>query len=120
MASRASESQYKPNVVPRSERIFNSLLGTALLLYGLAGLITGRVDLNGSRMRIAILEGRPALLMASAFIVGAVVLLTVVIDHYDNRNNERHYRSFRWAATRLAWCLAASALISHFYLGFAR
>ena len=120
MQSRENGERYRPNVVSLGERIFNSLIGVVLLIYGLAGLLTSHLNLNGRRVRIAELDGSPALLMASAFILGAVVLFTIVIDHYDKRNNERYYRIFRWIATRLSWCLAASALIFHLIIGFAR
>jgi hypothetical protein len=111
---------YKPNVVPRGERIFNFIVGLLLFVFGLAGLITGHVDLSGRRIRIADLDGRPALLMAVAFICGALVLFTSVIDHCDKRNNEHHYQTFRWLATRLSWCLAAAALISYLITGFTK
>lgn len=78
------------------------------------------MDLHGARMRIAVFEGGPAWLIAAAFVVGALVLFSVVIDHYDTRNNESYYKAFRLGAQYLGWCLVASALIAHLYIGFAR
>ncbi|MCM2289413.1 MAG: hypothetical protein NDI67_10325 [Sulfuritalea sp.] len=120
MSRRNEIKPYKPNVVSTADRVFNSLLGALLSIYGVVGLLTAHVDLNGRRIRIAVLEGGPAWLMAAAMLVGAVVLYSVVIDHYDRRNNERYYQTFHWIATRLGWCLAMSALVLHLYLGFTR
>lgn len=112
--------QYKPNFVPRTERLFNLGLAVVLLGYGTLGFVTARLNLSGRRVRIAVLEGGPAWLMAAAFFVGAAVLLSVVVDHYDKRNNERYYRAFRWGAKCLGWCLVASALLAHLYIGFTK
>lgn len=109
---------HKPNVVPATERYANILMGVVLVAYGVLGLVSHRMDLSGRRTRIAVLEGGPAWLMGAAFLVGAAVLFSVVVDHYDTRDNERFYRAFRWAASRLGWCLVGSALVAHLYLGF--
>ncbi|QPF71689.1 hypothetical protein G8A07_01260 [Roseateles sp. DAIF2] len=78
------------------------------------------MSLTGRSLRIGILQGGPAWLMSAALLVGAVVLLSEVIDHYDKRNTERHYQLFRWIALHLGCCLAGAALLAHLYLGFTR
>lgn len=120
MSRRAQSKPYKPNFVPSADRALNVFLGVVLSVYGIAGLLASHMNLNGRRIRIAVLEGRPAWLMAAAFLVGAAVLFSVVIDHYDTRDNERYYRAFRWCAIRLGWCLAIGALSAHLYIEFAR
>jgi hypothetical protein len=55
--------------------------------------------------------------MAAAMLCGAIVLLSVVVDHYDRRDNEAAYRLFKWLAVRIGWSLLAASLISHLYLG---
>lgn len=113
-------SPHTPNAVSRGDRLFSLGLAIALIAYGSIGLITARVDLNGRKLRLGVLEGGPAWLMAAAFLVGAAVLLSVVVDHYDKRNNERHYQAFRWGAKYLGCCLAASALLAHLYIGLSK
>lgn len=111
---------HKPNAVPATQRYANILMGVVLVAYGVLGLVSYRMDLSGRRIRIAVLEGGPAWPMGAAFLVGAAVLFAVVVDHYDKRDNERFYRAFRWAASRLGWCLAGSALVAHLYLAFTK
>jgi hypothetical protein len=111
---------YKPNVVPSGDRIFSIILGFGLIAYGVVGLMTARLNLSGRRVRLPVLEGGSAWLMSAAFIVGAVVLFSVVLDHYDSRNNEKYYKGFRWFSIRLGWCLAAAALLSHLYMSFTK
>ena len=120
MSRQAKAKPYKPNTVSRGGRVLNVLLGLMLLGYGIVGLLAAHVDLHGARIRIAVFEGGPAWLMAAAFIAGALVLFSVVIDHYDTRNNERYYKAFRLGAQYLGWCLVVSALIAHCYIGCTR
>jgi hypothetical protein len=109
---------HKPNTVSRTDRVLSLALGLVLTGYGLAGFLLHRLSFNSRRIRVTILEGGPAWLMAAALLVGAAVLFSVVIDHYDARDNERYYKAFRWCAIRLGWCLVASALLAHLYIGF--
>ncbi|MCC6073309.1 hypothetical protein ACFSQU_06205 [Massilia sp. GCM10020059] len=120
MKPSAKSKRYEPNVVPKAERVTNILLALVLLVVAAIAFFTGRLDLSGRRLRWGVLEGGSAWLMASAFLVAALVLLVAIIDHYDRRDNETYYRAFNWAAPRLGWCLAGSALITHLYIGFAR
>jgi hypothetical protein len=120
MSMRTGTAPYRPNSVSRIERVVNLGLALALLVYGSLGLMTGRLNLDGRRVRIGVLEGGPAWLMSAALLVGAAVLLSVVLDHYDKRDNERYYQVFRWCAKALGWCLVASALVAHLYLGFTK
>jgi hypothetical protein len=110
---------YKPNVVPRHARVWNILIATYLVCWGGFGLYASKVDLWGMRLRIAELQGSPALLMALAFICGALVLIAEVVDHYDKRNNEAAYKGFRRFLVRSGWCMAAASLLSHALLFFA-
>jgi hypothetical protein len=116
----APSRDYKPNRVSRSERAFNLVLAVVLLAYGVTGLVTHSIRINNRNSLIAHLEGGPAWLMAAALLLGASVFASVVVDHYDTRDNERYYRAFRWVATRLGWALVAAALLAHLYIGFAR
>jgi len=111
--------KYVTNAVPRHMRVWNTVMAVYLLAWGALGLYQSRIDLTGRRVRIAVLQDGSAWLMAAAFVCGALVLLSVVVDHYDRRDNERAYRAFRWAAVRLGWCLVAASLFSHVYLFFA-
>jgi hypothetical protein len=58
--------------------------------------------------------------MSAAMVVGALVLVSVVVDHYYRRNNESIYQAFKWGAVRVGWSLVAASLLSHLYLAFVR
>ena len=51
--------------------------------------------------------------MATAMVIGACVLLSVVVDHYDRRNNEQVYRIIRRVSVALGLCLIAASLASY-------
>jgi len=112
---------WRPNSVSLSERIFNLTLAIALLAQGVLGVYFAEVRLTPPKQRGAILlkEG-PAWLMAAAMIVGALVLVSVVVDHYDRRQNERSYKIFRWLCVRLGLCLFVASLIAHLYVSLTR
>ena len=120
-ANRGNESPWKANTVPLSDRVFNLVLASLLLAQGFFGFLSGRVDLSPPRQRTAIVfrEGA-AWLMAAAMIAGAMVLISVVVDHYDRRNNEGSYKAFKWCSIRLGLCLLAASLAAHLYISFTR
>lgn len=114
------KAAYRPNVVPGPDRWWNTSLGLVLLAWGIAGLYTARFEIRTrGRLIVALREG-PAWLMGAAAICGGLVLLSVVIDHYDRRNNEEHYRTFKWVAVRLGWCFFTASLLAHLYWGFTK
>jgi hypothetical protein len=113
-----SPSKFVANNVPRRVRVWNTVMALYLIAWGALGMYQNQIDLVERRVRIAVLHDGPAWLMAMAFVCGATVLLSVVVDHYDRRNNESAYRAFRWVAIRLGWCLVAASLISYVYLFF--
>jgi uncharacterized membrane protein len=115
------DEPWKPNSISVSERVFNLVLAIALLVQGVIGFYFAEVRLTPPKQKAAILfrEG-PAWLMAAAMVVGALVLISVVIDHYDRRQNEHAYKSFRWLCVRLGLCLLAASLIAHLYVSLTR
>jgi hypothetical protein len=93
-------------------------MGFYLMIWSGWGFYTDRISLWGHRIQIAELKSGPAWMMAAAFACGAFVLLSAVVDHYDERNNEQAYKAFRWIVIRIGWCLAAASLTAHVYLFF--
>ncbi|MGQ4661623.1 hypothetical protein [Lysobacter sp. F6437] len=53
----------------------------------------------------------PAWIMYGAIICACTVLLSVVLDHYDRRNNEKHYRMFASIGEFLGWPFFAVSLL---------
>jgi TRAP-type C4-dicarboxylate transport system permease small subunit len=97
---------YTPNHIPRTERFLNVLYALAIIIFGAIGLTTGELLIPGKRTSgpngIA-LQGFSAWAMYAAMICACVVLLSVVADHYDRRNNEFSYRRFARIGKILGW-----------------
>ena len=105
---------WRPNSVSLGERIFCVFLAAVLLARGASGFLYSRLQVSPPRQRTALLlQGGPAWLMAAAMVIGACVLLSVVVDHYDRRNNELVYRIFRRVSVGLGLCLIAASLGSN-------
>ncbi len=105
----------KPNSIPPGERIFCSLLAFVLVAIGVVGLVQGQLKLAPPKSRIGlVLYDAPLWLLVASLLTGAAVLLSVVIDHYDRRDNERWYQLFKRGAVFLGLLLLGSSLISGF------
>lgn len=105
--------KYIPNKIPLGKRLWNKALAISLLIYGGYGIYKNDLYIP-ARFRGIHLHDEPAIVMYAAFISGAVVLLSVVVDHYDRRNNEEKYqgiaRSFSW----FGWTLFFIAILWQF------
>lgn len=106
-----SRDYYVPNKVPLLQRIAYACLAVALVGYGAIGVLVDALWIPGRRTSGLVLAGIPAWLAFASLCVGAIGLLSVVIDHYDRRNNERHYLLFQKASrvSSLAVLVAAGA-----------
>ncbi|MCB1886314.1 MAG: hypothetical protein KDH20_01795 [Rhodocyclaceae bacterium] len=110
-ASRSrSRRAHVPNQVPLRERIGYGILAACLIGYGGYGLATNDVALPGRRGHVTHLHDVPALLMVGALACGALLALSVIVDHYDERDNEHRYRAFARHARRLGFALFFAAL----------
>jgi len=101
---------YIPNEIPREERRNNILFSTLLFAYGSYGVWVNDLYIPGKRSRGVHLHDVPAWIMYAAMICACVVMLSVVVDHYDRRNNERHYRAFAEVGKFVGWGLFGASL----------
>lgn len=107
--------EYQPNQIPLKERWSNFLFATALLTYGGLGAKIDDLYIPGKRGNGVHFHGAPAWMMFGALACAAVVLLLTIVDHYDRRDNERHYR---WATKSLkmaGWALFGAAFLLDIY-----
>jgi hypothetical protein len=112
--------EYKPNHIPANERWGNFFFAFVLLGYGGLGINIDDLYIPGKRGSGVHLHGAPAWVMFSAICCAAIVLLATIVDHYDRRDNERHYQAAaNWFKTA-GWGLFAGAFVLDFYLKFAR
>ncbi|MBO1257063.1 hypothetical protein J3L16_15320 [Alteromonas sp. 5E99-2] len=88
------DGNYIPNDIPIIERILNLIIAMSLLTYGLYGLYKGEIYIPGKRGNGIHLYGEAVWIMFVGLICGAIVFISVVIDHYDKRDNEHKYYKF--------------------------
>lgn len=107
---------YRPNQIPRDERLRNILFALALSGYAALGVRIDDFLVPLSRRSSVHLHGPSAWVMFAAAVCAVAVLLAVVVDHYDRRDNERHYQAFGKFFRQAGWGLFAGALLTDFYL----
>lgn len=106
---------YIPNHIPSGERATHIIVSLLLLAYGSYGLWANDIYIPGKTSRGVHLHDAPAWIMYGAMICACAVMLSVVIDHYDRRNNERHYRAFAATGEFLGWSLFGVSLFWTFF-----
>jgi hypothetical protein len=102
---------YTPNHIPRGERIASAVVSVVLLGYGSYGLWVNDLYLPGRRSKGIHLHDLPAWVMYAAIVCACLVMLSVVADHYDKRNNETNYRRFAQVGRVVGWTLFGLSLI---------
>lgn len=103
--------QYVPNHIPAKERLINVFFAACLVGYA---ILATRIDdfyIPGKRGHGIHLHGVSMWIMVAAAVCAVIALLTVVIDHYDQRDNERVYEHIGKIARRAGWCLFVAAFI---------
>jgi len=106
--------KHVPNHIPSKTRLRYFLSSLVLLGYGALGLYLDDLFVptrrSGSTTGLH-LHGTAALLMYAAMLTAAANMISVVIDHYDMRPNERRYRRFAFWSEIAAWLLAVCAVV---------
>ena len=100
-----------PNQIPLGTRIWYLVASPLLLAYGSIGIYVDDIFVPGKRSRGVHLHGVPAWLMYIAMLCAVANMVSVVIDHYDTRPNERHYRLFAKVTRIAAWALFGLSLV---------
>jgi hypothetical protein len=106
--------RYVPNHISSNERIVHVVLPLLLFAYGTYGVWANDLYIPGKRSRGIHLHDSPAWTMYGAIICACLVMLSVVVDHYDRRNNETNYRFFANLFTSIGWILFTVSLVFGF------
>lgn len=101
--SQGTVEAYRPNQVPLGERVFHLVSAVVLLVYGSYGVWMNDLYVRGKYGKGFHLHDGMAWLMFGAFVSAVCVMLSVVVDHYDRRNNERKYRQFARTTMLIGW-----------------
>lgn len=102
---------YTPNHIPADERLRNVAFSILLFAYGSYGVWINDLYIPGKRSRGIHLHDVPAWIMYGAIVCACLVMLSVVVDHYDKRNNETNYKLFADVFKFLGWGFFALSLI---------
>jgi hypothetical protein len=104
--------RYIPNLIPARQRVQHVIASLFLIGYGGYGVWRNDLYLPGKRSGQGVhLRDEPAWLMCAAMVIACLVLLSVVVDHYDRRDNERLYRRVATGGEWLGWGLFAGSLL---------
>ena len=102
--------RYQPNNIPLKDRMVSKLFSVVLIVYGGYGIYVNDLCIPSRRGGFH-LSDEPALLMYAAFICGSLVMLSVVIDHYDERDNEHKYQLFSKFFKLLGLALVVASVV---------
>ncbi len=107
--------RYIPNQFSAGELWGHVALSLLLLCWGGYGLWTNDLVVPISKRGAALhLQGAAAVVMFCALVAATANLFSVVLDHFDIRNNELSYRRFAFFTQALGWLFFGAALIVHF------
>jgi hypothetical protein len=118
--SKSGKSHYKPNHIPLSLRWYYGAASSAALAYGKYGVWIDDLYMPGKRGRGVHFHGLDAWLMYGALFCLVANFLSVIVDHFDQRNNERNYRLFAKSSAWLGYGLFGAALAHQIYSVFTR
>lgn len=106
---------YTPNHIPAKVRIESIVLSLFLIGYGAVSWYLDEMFLPAKSGGGIVIHGLALKLMFCAMICAAFNLAAVVLDHYDQRNNERHYIIFSKVTRFLGWTLLLLALAADLF-----
>ena len=101
-----------PNQIPLAERVINTILSLILLAWGTYGIINNDFYIPARFTKGMSLSGVSAWIMYASFLCAVLNLLSVVVDHYDEKDNEFSYKRFARFTQVLGWTLFFLALLS--------
>ena len=105
--------RYIPNHIPAGERWWNVGLSLLILAWGSYGIWADDLIVPTKRGNGLHLHGAAAVLMFCAMVASVLNLLSVVVDHFDVRNNEITYRRMAFGTQLVGWALFAAAIVTH-------
>jgi hypothetical protein len=102
---------HNPNHIPSGERTMNIIFSSILFLYGTFGVIIDDLYIPGNKRPGTHFHGEPAWILYGAFLCAVANMMSVVVDHYDKRNNETNYKLFARVTQIAGWTLFVLAFV---------
>lgn len=107
----AADGRYVPNRIALKKRIVHSLLSLGIVAYGYWGVQRDDLVVPLSKRVTSHFHQLSAWIMYAAMLCAAVHCVSMVIDHYDRRNNEHLYLRIGDFSKSLAWWLFVIAFV---------
>jgi hypothetical protein len=95
-----------------SERVGHVVLAVLLLAYGAYGLNTDDLFIPGRHSKGVHLHGMAAWIMYGAFVMAAINLVSVAVDHCATREDDRPYHVVARITQVAGWTFFFAALLA--------
>lgn len=105
-----TKETYKPNKIPTLSRIFYTISSLFLFTYATFGLVHDDIFIPGKRSRGIHFHGLAAEIVYISLILIICNMISIIIDHYDKRDNEINYKKFAALTSFTAWIIFIIAL----------
>lgn len=106
------QRKYKPNEIPRRLRTWYIISSIVLISYGTYCVANNAMYLPAKRRITPLaIHGFPMWFTYLAFLSASANLISVVIDHYDRRDNEINYKKFAAITSKLGWFSFAMSIL---------
>ncbi len=117
MEKPSDKQRYKPNSYPLNFRIICLFASVALIIYASICVYYDDFSIPSRRRggshigKVLHIHGYSVWILSLACLTTAANLLSYLIDHYDERNNEHKYERFSKLSAKAGWFLLFSAII---------
>ena len=106
------EGNYIPNSISVASRLINIIITIALLIYGAQGIYTDDLYIPGKGGGTHY-SGTSIWLVYAGIICLCMYLISIVIDHYDKRDNEHYYYKFGKSIRLIGFLFYLAAIVLH-------
>lgn len=108
---RKSKAGQNPNHIPFEERVINIILSAIIFVYAAHGVLTDDFYIPGRSAGGTHYHGEPTWILFVAVLCAVANLMSVIVDHYDKRDNVKNYKLFARLAQFAGWTLFVLALV---------
>jgi hypothetical protein len=108
---------FVPNKIPAGIRFYSIAISVCLVSYGIRGVLKNDLYLPGRRGRGIHLHDFSTVLCLISFTLVGITVTSVILDHYDKRDNEKGYFRFQKRSLFLALLFFVLAGFREFFLG---
>lgn len=88
------QKKYKPNHISAKLRFWYIVMSLVFLTYGTLSVIFGEMYLPTKKGGPLVIHGFPMWFTYFAMLCAAANLTSIIVDHYDHRDNEKSYKKF--------------------------